>query len=181
MTPFNPVLLDVLEAVTCERVTGTVWRQVLAPTSAARPNQRGGRWNPPGTETLYCSLDADTAAAEIDNLLAAQPVPITRQRYTYAVDIRLSHVADLRNDEGNAPFDYPYDMSNTDHCQTVGAAAAWLELSGLIVPSLRHNGANLVMFVANLEPTDFFDIDKQFAYPPGPPAAESDAGITIHT
>ena len=36
------------------------------------------RWNPSGVETLYCSIDPVTAAAEIDNLLAAQPVPIKR-------------------------------------------------------------------------------------------------------
>ena len=53
-----------------------------------------GRWNLSGVETLYCSLDPLTAASEIDNLLAAQPVPIKRQRLTYPVGAQLSRVAD---------------------------------------------------------------------------------------
>mgnify|MGYP000970658678 CR=1 FL=1 len=97
MTPFDPALLDALEgSEVATAVAGTVWRQILEPTSVMRPNQRGARWNPAGTEALYCSLDPDAAAAEIDNLVNSQPVPITRQRLTYAVDVRLGRVADLR-------------------------------------------------------------------------------------
>ena len=73
MATFDPHLLDALEASTLEAVRGMVWRQILEPTSVLRPNQRGARWNPPGTEALYCSLDPATAAAEIDHLFSVQP------------------------------------------------------------------------------------------------------------
>lgn len=85
MATFDPHLLDALEASTVDTVHGMVWRQILEPTSVLRPNQRGARWNPSGTEALYCSLDPATAAAEIDHLVSVQPVPITRPKATVPV------------------------------------------------------------------------------------------------
>lgn len=172
MTTFDPDLLDALEAATHTQATGTVWRQVLAPSSVTRSNLRGGRWNPPNTEALYCSLDAATAAAEIDNLLAAQPVPITRQRYMYSLDIELGRVADLRTQHANERFAYQYDIANSDDCNRIGAACAWLELSGLVVPSMRGDGANLVIYVDNLGVDEHFTVRDEFAYPPGPPVSD---------
>lgn len=85
-----PALLDALEEAEIGCLRGSVWRQVLAPTNVLRANIRGARWNLPNTEALYCSLDPSTAAAEIDNLLMAQPVPITRQRGDVHVSDRRS-------------------------------------------------------------------------------------------
>jgi hypothetical protein len=102
--PFDPSLLDALEASAVARVEGAVWRQILDPTSIMRPNQRGGRWNRPGTEALYCSLTRETAAAEIDHLVTSQPVPITRQRRTFDVNVRLSRVIDLRPEPWAKPL-----------------------------------------------------------------------------
>lgn len=175
MAPFEPALLDALEAVTHNGVNGVVWRQVLAPSSVTRPNQRGGRWNPPGTEALYCSLEASTAAAEIDNLLAAQPVPITRQRYTYSIEVQLSRVADLRGE-----FAYDYDIAEPAECARVGDAAAWLGLSGLIVPSVRADGTNMVIYVTNLASSDSIGVRDEFAYPPGPTNLDDTDALTFH-
>lgn len=169
MPPFDPELLDALEASTVDRIEGTAWRQVLAPTSVTRANLRGGRWNPLGVETLYCSLAPATTAAEIDALLAAQPVPIRRQRLTYSIHVELSKVADLRVDPWAATFDYEHDLGNLASCQLIGAAAGWLKLGGLVVPSVRTMGDNLVVFVANQGPDDCLEPAEAFEYPPGPP------------
>lgn len=167
--PFDPSLLDALEASAVARVEGVVWRQILDPTSVMRPNQRGARWNRPGTEALYCSLTPETAAAEIDHLIATQPVPITRQRRTFGVDVRLSRVIDIRPEPWAEPFVHPYDSGNIDQCQAIGAAVAWLECGGLIVPSLRHEGDNLVIFVANLDYDDSLEPEPGgHPHPPGP-------------
>lgn len=61
--PFPPALLDALEAREMSDWHATAWRHVFEGTRPLRPNERGARWNPPGTEALYCSLDADTAIA----------------------------------------------------------------------------------------------------------------------
>lgn len=169
--PFDPNLLDALEASTVARVEGTVWRQILDPTSVMRPNQRGGRWNRPGTEALYSSLAPATATAEIDHLVNSQPVPITRQRRTFEIAVRLSWVIDLRAEPWAETFAYPYDPTDIEQCQAIGAAAAWLECSGLIVPSQRQRGDNLVIFVANLDHDDSLEPAADgHPYPPGPPA-----------
>jgi RES domain-containing protein len=164
VTPFDPGLLDSLENKIIGKVGGTVWRQVLSPTSVMRPNLRGGRWNRANVESLYCSLDPGTAAAEIDALLEAQPVPITRQRMTYSIDIELTKVADI-----TADFAYDYDANDVPTCQMIGSAAAWLGMGGLIVPSVRAVGINLVVFVANQSPDDSLEPGESYDYPPGPP------------
>ncbi len=170
MRPFDPGLLDALEAGEVEAVIGTVWRQVLEPTSVMRPNQRGARWNPSGTEALYCALDPITAAAEVDHLLSAQSVPITRPRVTYALDVAISRVVDIRPDSWSRPFTYAYDPANAEHCQTIGAAAAWLGCGGLLVRSLRSDGDNLVILMANLAVDDSAEPEGEgYPYPPGPP------------
>lgn len=171
MLPFSPDLLDALEASEVEQVGGTVWRQILLPTSVMRPNQRGGRWNPPGIEALYCSLDPDTAAAEIDYLMSRQPVPITRQRVTYSLKTTISRVADLRPEPWAEQFDYAYDPAKSEECVLIGAAAAWLGFGGLIVRSQRSPGDNLAIFVANLDVDDIVEASSSgFDYPPGPPS-----------
>ncbi len=170
MPTYDPDLLDALEGCAVERVAGTVWRQVLAPSSVTRSNLRGGRWNPSGVETVYCSLDPLTAASEIDNLLAAQPVPIKRQRLTYPLTAQLSHVADLRPQPWGSAFLYEFDLEDAEQCQMIGAAASWLELGALVVPSLRSPGDNLAILVANLAAGDFFEPDGSYDYPPGPPS-----------
>lgn len=152
-------------------LSGTVWREILLPTSIMRPNQRGGRWNPLGVETLYCSLDSGTASAEIDHLLSRQSVVITRQRTVYAVKVSLSRAADLRPHPWSQPFVYPYNRQEIADCQEIGAAAAWLGLSCLLVPSQRAPGDNLVIFVANLDIDDILEpVEPGYINPPGPPA-----------
>lgn len=169
MTTFDPHLLDALEASTVETVQGVVWRQILEPTSVLRPNQRGARWNPIGTEALYCSLDPDTAAAEIDHLISVQPVPITRQRLTYAIDVTLSRVVDLRAVPWADEFVHAYDATDVEQCRIIGAAASWLGSGGLLVPSQRADGDNLVIFIANLDIDDSIDTGSEpYEHPPGP-------------
>ena len=168
--PFDPNLLDALEASEVGPVEGTVWRQILDPTSAMRPNQRGGRWNRPGTEALYCSSSPATAAAEIDHLIQSQPVPITRQRRTFALNVRISRAIDLRSETWSKDLTTPYDPTDIEQCQAIGAAVAWLECGGLIVPSLRNDGDNLVIFMANLHHDDSVSLmdETGHPYPPGP-------------
>ena len=163
---FDPHLLDALEKCGADApMEGTVWRQILEPTSVLRPNIRGARWNPPGVEALYCSLDAATAAAEIDHLLNSQPIPITRERRTHAVEVRLSRVVDIRH-----CAHYVFDFHDQDACEEVGAAVCWLGYSGLLVPSLRAAGDNLVIYVAQIEPDDHVNASSpHFVHPPGPP------------
>ena len=93
---FDPLLLDAIEQSVGEW-SGTAYRQVFEGTDVLRANIRGGRWNPPEVEAVYCSLDSRTATAEVDHLIARQPVPIRTPRVTHLLSIALASVADLRD------------------------------------------------------------------------------------
>ena len=147
-------LVDKLQRLKSEAWSGTLYRHILGGRDPLLPNRRGARWNPPGIDAIYSSLERTTALAEGDYLIAAQPVPLRvkrvlhRIRVTLRSVIRLSDAALLRElgiDE--------VALINADHsaCRKVGQAVAWLEHDGLIVPSARAAGLNLIIFVLNQE------------------------------
>lgn len=168
--PFSPQLLDMLESRLRHDWSGKAWRQVFEGTPPLRPNIRGSRWNPPDVEALYCSLEPETAAAEIDYLISLQPVPILRPRSTFGLDVTLSKLVDLSGshdlaDDGPLIVNLTTDDGGVS--QGVGAAVAWLGYGGLLVPSARCEGTNLVIFVNNLEPDDHLEELGGRPYPPG--------------
>lgn len=166
-------MFDVIETRILESWQGTIWRQVFAGTPPLRSNIRGGRWNPPGTEALYTSLRPETSAAEIVFLMSLQPVPILRDRLTIELETTLSRVTDLSVHAQLERVGLSLeDLTAKDpsRCQHVGAAVAWLGCGGLLVPSARHEGINLIVFVNNLGADDVVQESIEHPYPPGPPA-----------
>jgi RES domain-containing protein len=159
---FAPELLDFLESRAIERWTGSVWRDVLGDTDPLRPNQRGARWNPPGVEALYCSLAKVTATAEIDFLLSLQSVPVRRRR-SVRLEVELTRVVDLADLAPLASFgiERPDLLGHAvDRSRLIGNAVSWLGCSGLLVPSARHSGANIVIYTNQMAPTDRVEITK---------------------
>lgn len=167
--PFDPVLLDALEALIREW-EGEAWRVVFEGSIPLTPNVRGARWSPPGTEALYCSLDLRTAHAEIDYLISRQPVPIQLGRETYVLRLRLGRVLDLSDCESLKDFDLDESVikgENWGHTQALGYAAYhFLECSGLLVPSARFPATNLVVFPSKTGERD--EIGDLHAVPTGP-------------
>jgi RES domain-containing protein len=80
--PFDPRLLDALAGQVVPW-SGVVWRLVLRGTGPLTANSRGARWNSSEFEAVYFSLDPRAANAELDYLLARQPVPIVAARQLY--------------------------------------------------------------------------------------------------
>jgi RES domain-containing protein len=128
--------------------SGEVWRHMFADNPPEKRNVRGARWNPPEVEALYVSLDAQTALAEAEHLIESQPLRPIARRTLYRLQIALAAVVDLTGagilstlgvDEA--------DTSSDDYraCQAVGAAASFLHLDGMIVPSARSPGNNIVV------------------------------------
>jgi RES domain-containing protein len=152
----DPALLDVLERFSTERWTGRVYRHMLGSASPELVNERGARWNPPGTPALYTSLAEATAKAEGDHVIAMQPVPPRAKRTIYELDVSVAKLLDLTDakrlnsvgvsDEGLASIPW-------EPCQRIGGAVAWLGHDGLLIPSVRDGGgSNLVIFPANQPP-----------------------------
>ena len=152
----DPALLDELERLVTQPYSGRAWRHMFNGIDPQLPNARGARWNPPGTAAIYLSLDAATAIAEADHSLNTQPVrPTPKSRELYEVEIVLQRVLDLR--EGGALERVGVDADALvrlppDECQAVGGGAAWLNCDGLLVPSARAPGSNLVAFVDHMDP-----------------------------
>lgn len=157
-------LLDRLERLDPIAWSGTVFRHMLANYPPSRENTRGARWNPPGVPAIYTSLDRATALAEAQYRLSLEPIPVRASRTLYGIKISLLKVLDLTSNEllqelGLAEL----DLRGDDHsgCQKIGGAVAWLERDGLLVPSARSNGTNLVIYPTERDPAAEFDILDQ--------------------
>jgi RES domain-containing protein len=155
-------LLDALEAIAPQAFAGEAWRITRKGREALRGSAANGRWSPGGEiEVLYTSLTRDGALAEIGFRLSLEPVwpsRIAHQIHTIQAragrTLRFADVASLQP-LGVDPARYAtFDYAAT---QAIAAAAHFLELDGLIVPSARAPCSNLVVFMDRVA-TDSLDL-----------------------
>lgn len=153
---FDQATLDALEALDVGSWEGEVWRVVYGARNPLLANTTGARWNPHDTAALYTSLETDTVLAELDHLRSIQTPPTRRSGYTlHRLSVRVDHLLDLRDRELLASMGVTDDDLAGDDltaCQSVGGAAEWLGCDGLLVPSARSAGVNLVIFVNKQDP-----------------------------
>ncbi len=126
-----------------------------------RQNQRGTRWNPAGVPAIYCSVDRATAIAEGDYVVAVQSLRPAAKRTLYQLDVHLDKVLDLTSRAVLRELHIgERELSDVDHavCQKIGGAVEWLEHDGLLVPSARREGINLVIFPRKQGPAANFEI-----------------------
>ena len=150
----DPNLLEALAELKPSTWSGRVWRHTFADNPPDKANGRGARWNPAGIDALYLSLERDTAVAEADHQIAIQPVRPRAKRTIYQLDVELSNVLDLTEPvllERLGIDRAALSRVEFTACQRVGGAAAFLGHDGIFVPSGRHHGVNLVVFIANQE------------------------------
>ena len=115
---------------------------------------------------LYCAEEAEGALAEIHfHLSRGQPVFPSRVRHTLRKpgaalgrSLPLLDVDQLTRlgVEMSRYRDILYAKT-----QEIGAAAAFLGFDGLIAPSARFDGANLVVFLDNAAPEALAEISSQ--------------------
>ena len=154
-------IADRLEQLAPIEWEGEVWRHVFGEVPPSKPNDRGARWNPPGLAAIYTSVGRDTVLAEADYAISLQTPRPSGRRVLYRLQVRLSSVLDLTADDGILP-DLGVtgdDLAALDWASTqvVGAAAAWLGHDGLIVPSARHAGRNVVIYPSNRDEYAVFE------------------------
>jgi len=125
-----------------------VFRYTFGDTPALRENTLGARWNPPDVAAIYTSLKHETLLAEMEYRLGLDPVTPTRPANIFKIKVVLGRVVDLRDPQlfRNLGIDpRAYSDDDLGMCQRIGRTVEWLECEGLMVPSARHAGANLVM------------------------------------
>lgn len=143
------------------KFTGMVFRHMFAGISPLTQNTRGARWNPPDVAAIYASISRQTALAEAEWRLSMEPVRPRTQRTLYSIEIALSDVLDLSspNDLAAAGVNAAELASNDPTpCRLVGGAVAWLGHDGLLVPSARHPGTNIVIFATAQDPDGRFEV-----------------------
>jgi RES domain-containing protein len=150
MTTHDPTLLDALESLAFQAWKGRVWRHMFNDYAPERVNLGGARWNPHSVGAIYTALDRETAIAEGQHAIDIQPRRIYRRRVLYELQVDIVDVVDLTGPAALAAVGLTLlDVANDDPsaCQRVGGAAAWLGRGGLLVPSARNDGHNMVILL----------------------------------
>jgi len=148
------IIADKLAALEPQAWQGEVWRHTFANNPPERRNVRGARWNPSGVEALYVSLARETALAEAEHLIETQPIRPSAKRTLHRLRVSLAAVVDLTNRDVLLSLGVSDDELSSDDlraCQAVGGAAVFLRLDGIIVPSARSPGDNIVILFAGTE------------------------------
>jgi RES domain-containing protein len=89
------------------------------------------------------------ALAEGSYYLSLQPVPPRARRVLYRIGISLANVVDLSSFtaiEALGVSRATFESNDYSKSQSVGGAAAYLGHDGMLVPSARGTGVNLVVF-----------------------------------
>ena len=146
----DPSLLDALEVMAAQAFDGELWRVTWAARDPLIGGTGGGRWHPPNRfEALYTSLSEDGALAEIYYHLSRQPVFSSSHVKINRLALCCDRVLIFPDVAALAPLGVSAEDFHKDaytRTQEIGAAARFLDLQGLIVPSARWDCGNLVLF-----------------------------------
>ncbi len=157
---YPPDLLDRIEAREVGGWEGTAWRHMFGDFPPTRVNVRGARWNPPTVGAIYASLSRETALAEADYYIAMQPLRPSVERRVYELHVAIERVVDLTDRADLAALGVNEEAVGSNDmapCRLVGEMVSWLGYGGMLVPSARATGSNLVIYEGNLGESFGFD------------------------
>lgn len=164
-------LVDRLRVIAYGPWRGQVYRHMFAGYPPDRENTSGARWNPAGVGAIYTSLERATSMAEAEYHLSLQPVRPRVRRTMYLIRVVLGNVTRLTLEELErlgltSEMLGSFDMGS---CQAIGGAIATLGRDGMIVPSARARGTNLVIYPQNRSTAFTFEIiTEKVIAPDGP-------------
>ena len=156
-------ILDALADFPVETFSGVAYRATKKSLDSLTSSTNGGRWMRRGeASVLYTALSRDGAIAELTyrwGMLTPQPsgpAAVSELKIDLESSIRIvrANFEILGIDEKN------YAVLHYTRMQEIGAAAAFLELHGIIVPSARWQNENLIVFTDNLGAMDSLEVVK---------------------
>lgn len=157
-------LEDIIGSLKSAPWDGRVFRVMLGEYPPDRENNQGARWNPPDVAAIYTSRKCHTCIAEVEYHLARQsrPVRADLKKTLYEINVSLGAVVTL--DDAierleaigiDRPRLFSDDMKLS---QEVGRLITWLGHDGLLVPSARADGENLVIYPGRTTDSYRFDV-----------------------
>ena len=158
---YDRTLVETLESLGSSVWQGFIYRHMFAEYDPLLENRRGARWNPPEVPAIYACLERDTVVAEAEYQIKLQSFMPRARRTIYTMSATLRSVVNLCEPGalGQVGLDLQ-SLADVDwsRCQLVGGAAEWLGHDGLLVPSARAKGTNLVIFPNRRNPADELEI-----------------------
>ena len=150
----DPDLLDALDAMEPQSFDEVVWRVTWATRDALAVGTGGGRWHSPNDfEALYTSLDENGAMAEVYHHLSKAPVfssSHVKMNQLHVHTERTLVFKDVGSLELVGVDEDTFRRGYYSRTREIGAAARFLDMDGLIVPSARWRCLNLVLFLDRL-------------------------------
>lgn len=163
-------LLNQLDRLPAKRFSGEVFRHTLGERRPEAANLRGGRWNGPGVSAIYASLERATAIAEGSRVLSLQHPRLRLPRFVHRLHIIFDRVVDLQPPDVRGALELDPGSLTADEmwaCRRIGDAACALHRQGLLVPSARADGTNLVIYPARWQPRPpSFEVLETVRIPP---------------
>jgi RES domain-containing protein len=112
-------------------------------------NTSGARWNAPEVPAIYTCLDRAVVIAEAEYQIRMQPLRPKARRTVYKIGVSLSSVLNISDPEvlkSLALSAIELEDLDMQICQMVGSGVERMGHDGLLVPSARAQGLNLVVY-----------------------------------
>ena len=151
----DPELLDALDAIDPQPISTTAHRVTWSSRDPLAGGTGGGRWHPPNSfEALYTSLEEDGALAEIYHHLSKAPVKSSSSMKVHALTISVEHALIFPNLDSLGDLGVTKDAflkGEYERTRDIGAAARFLDIEAIIVPSRRWSCSNMVLFLDRIK------------------------------
>jgi RES domain-containing protein len=165
----DSALLESLASLEARCISAQVFRITFADRDPIAPSFAGGRWAPPQeVPVLYTSFDSSCALAEIRFHFERQPLFPSKPVNLHTLQVDTHSTLDLGTETALDVLGLTNEVLRQDdyrYLQEIGHAAYFLDFDGIVVPSARFDGQNLVLFsdrlpidhpkVVNSEPVDW--------------------------
>ncbi|HEY1795743.1 MAG TPA: RES family NAD+ phosphorylase [Stellaceae bacterium] len=156
--PRDLELLDKVDALPRTPYEGIAWRIVREGRDPLQGHPAAARWDPGTFDVIYTSLTREGSLAEIHFHLSRQPVfPSKLVSVLHRIVLctrRALQLVDLSSVEALGVRRERYGELDYERTQAIGDAAYFLGFDGLLAPSARWDGQNLVVFTDQLAPED---------------------------
>lgn len=160
----DSALIDALEELDPIKFCENVWRVVRGGRDPLQCSASGGRWDDGTFDVLYTAQEEQGAISEMKfHLLRGQPVIPTQVDYRlFELKISLERALKLLDLEALSAIgldtskfgrlSYQGRSEEYPRTQQIGEVAHFLDYDGLIVPSARFDGSNVVLFCDRVPP-----------------------------